>query len=93
MESFVGGYEAIRLFVANGPWSVNLADGQQHLLFSLRPSERDRSEIRAWSKLIQSEKKLKRLDANANSTFYSIGSFFSRVLGTTKANSIVCILL
>ena len=39
------GYEAIRLFVyeaiglsvARGPWSVNLVDFQQHLLFSLRP--------------------------------------------------------
>ena len=45
MESFVDGYEAIRLFgyeairlsVAHGPWSVNLVDFQQHLLFSLRP--------------------------------------------------------
>ena len=31
------GYEAIRLSVAHGPWSVNLVDFQQHLLFSLGP--------------------------------------------------------
>ena len=45
MEPFVDGYEAIRLFgyeairlsVAHGPWSVNLVDFQQHLLFSLGP--------------------------------------------------------
>ena len=30
------GYEAIRL-VARGPWSVNLVDFHQHLLFSFRP--------------------------------------------------------
>ena len=28
------GYEAIKLILAHGPWSVNLADFQQHLLFS-----------------------------------------------------------
>ena len=30
------GYGAIRLPVAHSPWSVNLGDFQQHLLFSLR---------------------------------------------------------
>ena len=28
---------ALRLFVAHGPWNVNLFDFQQHLLFSLCP--------------------------------------------------------
>ena len=45
MEAFVEcyeairlfGYEAIRLLVAHGTWSVNLVDFQQHLLFSLGP--------------------------------------------------------
>ena len=31
------GYEAIRLAVGHGPWSVNLVDFQQHVLFSLGP--------------------------------------------------------
>ena len=30
-------YEAIRLLVAHGPWSVSFTDFQQHLLFSHRP--------------------------------------------------------
>ena len=45
MEPFVDGYEVIRLFdyeatrlsVVHGPWSVSLVDFQQHLFFSLRP--------------------------------------------------------
>ena len=31
------GYDAVRLLVAHRPWSVNLVDFQQHLVFSLRP--------------------------------------------------------